>query len=412
MGELTLCNCSYLDIEEWNWNKKKNIEITDGLISDIYDSSIKIKSRGKVLDCSNCWIIPGLVDMHVHYTWSHEINTPDYPTKKEELLALSYNNLSELLRCGVTTCRDMGSFRFSAEWVKSELQNDYSVPDMITCGHVLTYPNGHLQEFAQEIKYIKDIKNAIINNKSAGAEFIKIASDPFDSEAVSRFPNPAFDESFLKEIVWVAKENGMSTACHTYPSPIGVTRALISGVRTIEHALPFNSAMECDKYPNVFFVPTFATAVDICGFEKIDNQLSIRNTASYLKAKEMTKVIDIGEVPKSILEWLDILLEIVPKGIHKNQNICTGSDAGCKGTDFSSLLREMMFLSAMGASNQQVLTYAITNPYKALGINDKEQIKKGFVADLVVLKENPLEDIISLTKSVAVIHRGNCIHTI
>ena len=126
----------------------------------------------------------------------------------------------------------------------------------------------------------------------------------------------------------------------------------------------------------------------------------------------MTKVIDIGEVPKSILEWLDILLEIVPKGIHKNQNICTGSDAGCKGTDFSSLLREMMFLSAMGASNQQVLTYAITNPYKALGINDKGQIKKGFVADLVVLKENPLEDIISLTKSVAVIHRGNCIHTI
>ena len=50
--------------------------------------------------------------------------------------------------------------------------------------------------------------------------------------------------------------------------------------------------------------------------------------------------------------------------------------------------------------------------FKALGINDKGQIKKGFVADLVVLKENPLEDIISLTKSVAVIHRGNCIHTI
>ena len=61
-----------------------NIYAENGIIKDVSKNE---HSADTQLNCSGLIAAPGLVDMHVHYTWSHEINTPDYPTKKEELLA-------------------------------------------------------------------------------------------------------------------------------------------------------------------------------------------------------------------------------------------------------------------------------------------------------------------------------------
>ena len=72
-----------------------------------------------------------------------------------------------------------------------------------------------------------------------------------------------------------------------------------------------------------------------------------------------------------------------------------------------SALREMLLLNAFGATNQQVLTYAIINPCKALNLRTRGNIETGFVADLIVLHKNPLEDITTLVNNVTVVCRGN-----
>ncbi|MDE5757347.1 MAG: amidohydrolase family protein, partial [Allobaculum sp.] len=116
-----------------------------------------------------------------------------------------------------------------------------------------------------------------------------------------------------------------------------------------------------------------------------------------------------NEVPESIDEWFQILVNMLPEAIKTEQLLCTGSDAGCKGTDFSTVLREIFLMRVLGATNQQALAYATINPYKALGCDTRGKIVKGNIADIVILKKNPLKDISTLLNNEAVICKGQLI---
>lgn len=409
MDKIALCNINYVDIENAIIFPNQTIEILNGYIINICDSKTYNPPRTvKTYDYSGCWAIPGIIDMHVHITMSPYADEPDYYTCPQKIIDLSYSNLIELRRVGVTTCRDMGSFSHSSEWVKFALRKEKAIPYILTCGDVLTYPRGHMCEFGKEIYNTSDIDEYVKSNLFCGAKFIKVTSDPMDCEAKDRVPNPAFDHEYLDRIVRQSHLYGMQVACHTYPSEEGVMRALNSGVRTVEHAVPFNSLMEKSVYPNTYYVPTFTTAVDVCGIESLKKRNII---CDEVVLEELVKIMATGcmykgVVPASIVEWFDILIKTLPKAICTNQLICTGSDAGCKGTDFSSLVREILFLYILGATNQQALQFAITNPCKALHLKNQGKIAVGYIADIIILKANPLADITTLLNNEAVICKG------
>ena len=410
MGRIALCNINYVDIENGTFSTKQTIEILDNRIVDIYDTHLHYPvDCDYVYDYTDCWALPGLVDMHVHITMSPTFDDSDYYLSPKEIVELTHANLNELRKIGVTTCRDIGSFMQSAEWVKFVLHNEASLPYVMTCGNILTYPQGHMCDFGRQVSSLSDINVFVKENFDSGAEFIKVTSDPKDTEAHNRFPNPAFPVNYLKQIVESAAKFGLSVACHTYPSIAGVYRALQAGIRTIEHAVPFNDSMGKLFFPNTFYVPTLATAIDICG---LDSLKSANQTFDIELLKALEKIMPIeyrydGPVPESISEWFNILITILPKAIASNQLICTGSDAGCKGTNFSTLLREIILMCLLGATNQQALQYAITNPCNALRLRNIGKISVGYIANLIVLKDNPLTNILTLLDNVAVICNGN-----
>lgn len=411
MGKIALININYIDIESGAEYLNKTIEIEDDKISSICDAAdYKMQNEAHCVDFSNCWAMPGIVDMHTHITFPYQFSEPEYHKTPQKIIDTAKNNLLELRNAGITVCRDMGSYANSAEWAKCFFKDDKSLPLLLTCGDVFTYEQGHMCNFGIEVLEKQSITGFVKGNLTKGADFFKIASDPKDTEASARTPNPAFDKETISIIVEYAKKNDMLVACHTYPSQEGVMRALRAGVRTIEHAAPFDRTMGKDFFPNAYFVPTFVAAVDDCGVDKL---LNINDTN-----KDMLQVIEriaqheekfSGEIPKSIEEWFSILLKVLPYSIETNQLLCIGSDAGCKGTNFSSAIREILLLSAMGFSNNQVLQFATTNAYKALDFSDRGKIKEGFVADLLILKKNPTLDITTLLCNVAVICRGNIV---
>lgn len=61
----------------------------------------------------------------------------------------------------------------------------------------------------------------------------------------------------------------------------------------------------------------------------------------------------------------------------------------------------------LGATNKQALKYATINPCRALGLTDRGTIQEGNVADIIILRDNPLDDIRTLAKNVAVVCRGS-----
>ena len=187
-------------------------------------------------------------------------------------------------------------------------------------------------------------------------------------------------------------------------------RALVGGVRTIEHAVAFNENFSKSHFPNSYYVPTLTTAIDVCGINSLSALKCNENLelfASFCDMQGNDKYTGIP--PDSIIEWLDILASNLPFNITSEQNICIGSDAGCKGTNFRTALREMLMLSAFGATNRQVLTFAVTNACKALSLDKRGRIEKGFIADLIIFESNPLENILAITKNTAVVCRGTII---
>lgn len=413
MGKIALCNINCIDIENASYALNQTIEIEGQFITAVYDTKAHLPNDCEVqYDYGGCWAIPGLVDMHLHITMSHCMSEPDYYVAPNKIVEVAYENLLELRRVGVTVCRDMGSYAHSAEWVKYILQNESSLPHMLTCGDIITYPEGHMHEFGREIEDITDINMSIDLNSDLNADFIKVTSDPSDNEAKQRISNPAFSVDILQHIAECGKKKKMFMACHTYPSKIGVMRALYGGARTIEHAVPFDDNMGRKKFPQTFYVPTFSTAVDVCGIGKLDQYNIFENNIilDVVKTIMNENPVHFNEVPDSIEEWFCILIDSLPKAIETEQLLCTGSDAGCKGTNFSTILREIFFMCILGATNQQALIYATINPYKALGINTRGKIIKGNIADIVILKDDPLKNITTILNNEAVICKGQLIN--
>lgn len=409
MGKIALCNINCVDVETGTFVRNQTIEISGERIVKIYNTHQHTPDDcDNIYDYSDCWAIPGLIDMHVHITMSPDFEQLDYYLSPKSIVELSYTNLNSLKKIGVTTCRDMGSYMHSTEWVKLALKKENQLPRVITCGDIITYPSGHMCECGLQINNLSDIDFSIANNVDVGAEFIKVTSDPKDIEAVNRYPNPAFNLEYLWHIVEKSNKHNLSVACHTYPSHDGVYRALKAGVRTIEHAVPFNDLMGKLYFPNTFYVPTFATSIDVCGLDFLRGSSIVKNS-SLLRTIEsiMSNSHSYGgPIPESILEWYNILISNLPSAIFSNQLLCTGSDAGCKGTDFSTLLREILFMCLLGATNLQALQFAITNPCKALKLNHIGKIAVGNIANIILLKENPLNNINTLLDNVNVICNG------
>jgi len=387
------------------------IRIIDGFIAEVLPIKQYNGKNDKTHDFEGCWVMPGIIDMHTHITFEPHYTIQDEAyCKSNDFLQCSINNLNEMKSSGITTCRDMGSHNNSTFIVKKYLleNNLYNLPEIISCGDIITYESGHMCCCGHEFKNVDSLISTLLINKTCDAKFIKIASDPKDTETEGRIPNPAFTIEQLSQIVNIAQRFGFYAACHTYPSVEGLTRAIAANVRTIEHAVPLNEDIKkmCDD--NLFFVPTFVAAYDEVGILELLKKGISKNQILLEKIKDycIPKIYNLSSVPKSLLEWFNILCDVLPENLYKGVNFCIGSDAGCKGTDFRSALREIMLLKVIGATNQQVLFAATENAAKALSRFDIGIIKPGARANLLLLRDNPLEIIDTLFENVGVICNG------
>jgi imidazolonepropionase-like amidohydrolase len=84
-----------------------------------------------------------------------------------------------------------------------------------------------------------------------------------------------------------------------------------------------------------------------------------------------------------------------------------GTDSGAPFMSHGTLWREMEMLARVGFSNEEILQCATINNARILQMADKKgTIEKGKFADMVVLKENPLEKIEACRSLQRVIKEG------
>lgn len=381
-----ICNTNIIDLDNGKLLSGANIRIIKGVISDI---KTKISDVGQDrMDASNMYIMPGLIDMHVHLVWdgsADPVSTMEHEGRYVALLR-AFANAQKSLVEGVTTIRDVGSVDDVAIDLAKAI-NDKIVfgPNIVASGRIVQCTGGHVPAIGYIADTSDEIMKAIRLLKAKGAEWIKVAATggAYGPEKIGPL---LYNFEELSLIVKEAHRLDLKVAAHAI-SEAGIDNCISAGIDTIEHGADINNEMlkkMADK--GTYLVPT----------------VSIYKTLSESKGIIKDEYV---EKSKRVVEWQkDTFSRAIKAGI----NIALGTDAGSPNFGaHPSVVREMNTMVKYGMAPAEVLKAATINAAKALEMeNTIGSIEVGKMADLILLKENPLEDINAISNIEHVIKSG------
>lgn len=412
-------NCNLLNVKDGSFASNCTVIVNGSIIVDVGQLSLPIESELEVINLQGLWGIPGIIDLHVHTCEETDPQiAADFICEESEIYTglRASKNLKEAVTHGVTTLRDVGAYAARNIQVKRAVEKGIIIgPNVYACGYLITYPEGHICNRGLQVRGVEQVRAAIEKNVELGADFIKVTNDPEDTEVKGRTPDPTLTPEEFTTLVEEAHKHGLKVACHTFPSIKGINNALDAGVDTLEHAVPLNEEI-LDRFlsQKVIIVPTFTAGYDEFSTDFVSEKISLdKSRANKYRVTNyppgsLSPLRPQG-VPESIVIWFDYLIKYLPIAIKNNVQIGIGSDAGCAGTNFRSAIREMFLLTQLGATNLQVIQYATLNGANALGSDKLGMLAPAKQADLIFLRQNPVESLDSLLDMELVVSRGNIV---
>ncbi len=372
--------------------KNQTITIEDGIITQVEDGFKDIEpSEGvRLLQLKDSFVLPGLMDMHVHL--QGELG----PQNDREALKMSDQMVGmrtvhhgmKTLMAGFTTVRDVGSnaqymyaYRDAVEkgWIDG--------PRVIAAGGV-GITGGHadvsgmkpdLMEFYTDKSICDgpyDCRRAARDAIKYGADLIKITSTGgvMTDRATGTGQQMEMDE--LKEVVLAAKRMGKKVASHAHHED-GIIAALQAGVHSIEHGTYTGpEAIKLFKKTGAYLVPTLLAGA------------TVKNMA------ENTDILPPAVAAKAIKVGTDMQGNFI-KSFRGGVKIAYGTDSAISkhGTNAD----EAVLMSEAGMPNADVLVSATVNAADLIGMNDQiGTIEVGKQADIIATATSPIEDIKAL----------------
>lgn len=387
---MILKNCTIIDCLGNN-PFVSDVEIKDGFITKIE----KGLNGENIKDCTGKFLIPGLINLHVHINRRNVSRTSssfrqgapaiENGSDYHRILFAARNAWYELSR-GVTTIRDLCSVGRTATALKEAIENGIiKGPRLYVCGMGIATIGGHethRYKGAVEIGDIEKLPQAVQNEIDLGADFIKaMASGGIGGMPEHEHPaKPELTEEELRVICQTAHKQYRTVTVHAM-GEIPVMNSLKAGVDGIEHGAHLsNEALEIMKERNVYYVPTASGINAVAEKERKNNN----NTLADIICQEV------------VYPQFDSIKKAHKKGIL----IGAGTDTLGNMTD------ELLILNKAGLSSIEALQTATINAAKILGNDDIGCISEGKIADLVLLNKNPLDNLNNLNEIDTVLFGG------
>jgi imidazolonepropionase-like amidohydrolase len=336
------------------------------------------------IDASGKWVIPGLIDAHVHLLLS--MDSPRDDSEEQRLLKAARNARRHLL-AGITTVRDCGAMKkLNIEVARAVDAGVLPGPTIIACGDFIAMTGGHVHYWALEADGPDELRKAAREQIKAGARFIKLmasggAADPSESPDA-----PQLDEEEMRAAVAEAKKRGLKTASHAH-SEQSILASLRAGVDTIEHATHLSAvAVDALLEAGAWIIPTFAVYRTIAADPRLP-----------LEQREIARRVYQAKAP--------LFLAAVRQGVKYG----VGTDSGSY-YPHGNLATEMECMVESGLTCREVLMAATLSNAEALGIaKTTGTLEPGKRADMVVLSQDPLSHIGAVRQVDMVIKGGDVV---
>ena len=366
----------------------------------------EVPSGCEKVDLGGKYIMPGLINMHVHLAGSGKPQKKQRDNEKlvRKLMATSLSRAvaysvvkgfaREELFSGVTTIRTVGGLgNFDSRLRDEILAGKCEGPRILAANQGISVPGGHMA--GSVAVAASNVEEALAQVKEAEAEKVDliklmITGGVLDAKEKGVPGELKMPPEMVKAVCDKAHAEGYQVAAHV-ESPEGVRVALENGVDSIEHGAKLDEYMiQLFKERGSYLCTTISPALPYALFDR-----------------SLTNATEVEQYNGKVV--FEGIIECSKQALANGIDVVLGNDVGCPWITQYDFWRELYYFHKyVGVSNAFALHTATGKAAKVAGIGDiTGPLEKGKGADMIVTKENPLEDIRALGKVEMVVARGN-----
>ena len=379
-----------IDVNKSELVKDQAVIIEDKCIKNIVHVdkiSQDIEQQHQVFDVKGQYLLPGFIDTHTHMQLSGKepgmrLFTESVPQKAFRAAA----NARKTLEAGFTTVRDLGAEYLIDLALRDAIHEGLLMgPRMFVSGYKIMPTGADFSLYAPEVaisgRHTMDspaeIKKAVRTLLARGVDLIKVMTSGRTFRPTSSPDAHALTLEDTKLVVEEAHNQNRKVSAHAHGSK-GVKIALQAGCDTLEHGTVLDEEdIEMMLNNQVFLVPTLSYG----------KQIEIMGGTCDLPAYAVKKA----------LESRKIRVNSFAKALQGGVKIAMGSDAGMPFCDHGQNAFELIAMVEAGMTVMQSIQAMTCWAAELLDMSDQiGAIASGKCADIVVVDQDPLQDIAAL----------------
>ena len=359
------------------------VEIRDGFVGD-----------GKVVDLRSAFVLPGLIDSHVHLTSQQSptgrLDNVTESNATQAMIGARYARRT--LNAGFTTVADLGASNEAIFALRDAVRRgDVPGPRIIAAGSAVSVHGGHgdINGYREDVMHVlspesvcsgvEDCMRAVRLQVRSGADIIKITATGGVLSNTAAGLAQQFSEDELAAIVASAHRMGRQVTAHAHGVD-GINAFLQAGGDSIEHGTYLDDeSMRLFKSHNAWLVPTLMAGDYVARMAA--------SPENFFTPAQTAKALEAG--PK--------MLDMARRAHEGGVKIAFGTDSGVSAHGDNA--QEFALLVRAGLTPLEAIQAATVGAAEHLKIaNEAGRLAAGMPADLIAVSGDPLSDVTELQR--------------
>jgi len=390
-----------IDVQSGKLRRDQVITVRGDRIEAVADArDVDIEPNAEVIDLGDSYVMPGLIDMHDHLTGDHRYHGYEglqFSVARETLFGVT--NSLKTLNAGFTSVRNVGATGYSDVALRDAINaGEIDGPRLSVSGPALGITGGHCDnnllpaEYGFEAEGIADgpwaVRAKVREVIKYGADVIKFCATGGVLSKGTSVGNQQFTFEEMQALVDEAHMHGRKVAAHAHGAQ-GIRTAVKAGVDSIEHASLIDAeGIALAKKHGTYLV------MDVYN----DTYILEHGASVGMLPESLEKERVVGQLQRDNHE----------KAFKAGVKMAFGSDGavyphGDNGKQFK-------YMVEYGMTPIQALQAATIHAADLIGWRDHVgAVAPGYYADIVAVRQNPLDDI-TVMEDVSFVMKGGKVY--